>query len=548
MSTIFSPILSEGQNQGQIFEQPRSTPVDNTTANTINAIGGLLKMGTESYTQQQHDLELKTLAGGFAKRRAAVRQGTMKPQEEETLNASDMSSFAARRPDLAAKGRELAIITTGSNPTEAEYKSMNHAKELEQTQQDTALSLQVQEAVKAGRAVIDPNTGQLDTYKTAENGAKVFQQDRALELMAKRNASLPSAAEREATTKKELFPHIEDIVNSDLNVGINLIQNLKVGSDGKYTPEQEKQVASVINERSIATKQKIAAAVIKAGGSPEVASYYQDRYGKSVDDLAKSFTGDYGSAKMAADNLAHFSNLKGMDVAKLNPLMTGYNKAFGSLLSAESLPGSARDELEDDNNIPEVTNNINVTPTPLKQVETSMNGLGNGKDFNSFEPKEQAYLFKKAEQVVPVGLKTFDTLPPEQRTTFANSLNVISKASLSPTEAGSQGFADYWNKNDIRQVIPKLAAQSGTAKVVETMSNDRMGYVEKTIKAAISSNPNLKYNPDTNTVEGNKLLTSLLQNIDTFYPYSSINTSGDIKAYKLKLFGQEEKPSPSSNE
>ncbi len=541
MANVFQPDLGTPESQGKVFAQPASTPVDNTVANAINATSNLIQIGTDAYKTHQNNQVIKSVYAEATKNMSAVQQGRLKAADADIKDSAFMSSLLVSRPDLAPEIKNAYVTVRGTSPTEEVYKQLNHERELEQTQADTTKNTMLQAAANAGFVYVKED-GTPDVARMQVQGSKLLQQKYALDLLKLKNDSLPTAAERSAALRRDIEPEVNSFMQGKVDVLVNQIDSMKVDPvTKKYTPEQEKQLfqgATNGIEKSVVQLRQM---VIDAGGSAEDADYQEGRFRKTSEKYLATFTGDYSSAKLAGANLSYYQDTAGLDMAKKLSGITAASAAGINLTAIDP------DDLVETNT--EFTNNIGVTtnrtgfdpyvgiPTKAAVANNAISAVAYGKPFANFQPEEQNAVFNVANKTMNSLLKEFNTTTPQQRQSIANSINIISEAASAPSDdAATLAFANRFNKPDIKAALPSLSKDSATSNKVTEAADKRISYIDGMVKKAFQKSPDLSYNAETNKVEGNPLLNSLIGNVDTFYPYSSLAQDQDLNAYKAKLF------------
>lgn len=530
MSTIFSPILQGGTNQGQIFAQPSSTPVDNSTANAINAIGGIVKIGTDSYNQAQKDKVLKGLAGEASKYQAAIDQGTMKPRERDAKMAASTSAAIAADPVSAPEIKQTVRAVVGADPTEAQYKDLNHATELEQTNQDTAKTTFVQKSVSEGYVKYLPN-GEKDTAAMEQYGIKALARDHALEMQKKATVN---AEGRSNAFKTAYEPHYQELANSKLDVLTQAYEMMpRDPVSGLMNPAQVRELGIKTTQGVEASVQQIRSQVISGGGTSQEADYYEKNFRETSTKILQSFTGENADPKLLASNLKFMQDSQGFKVTQHFPTIAGATAAGVKLNPMDQSTFEAG--MNKSIAAGESVSSFYATSPQQAVAEDAVSALVSGKPYNTFPDYSKAEIFKTAQSTLKnFGTESLAKATPEQRKAYGLSLNVIGVQSAVPASPqGEQLYADYFNKPEVSKNLATLDSAGDTADLPKQIANNRLPVVEAAIKDAFKKNPKLEFDSKTNSFKDNPYLTSLVRNIDTLYPYSG--NPQDIQDYKDTL-------------
>lgn len=555
-----------GSKPDTIFSQPAIMPVNNTTANAINAVTGLVSVGTDAYKTHQNNQVLKGISETFTKNLAAVQQGTLTTADAEVKNSAYMSAQLVARPDLASDMKNLAVTILGNSPTEELNKHLNHQRQEEQAMNDLNTRDNVSTAAKAGMGILKPD-GTLDEAATAKVGITLNAQHYHLEQLKLQQSLIPSGEKLKEQQISALMKAVEPVATANLDSGVSASNQLFDSTAGKPKQDQLNTLAAAAQQHHLNLIQNINNLGDSLGASPEARKAVIDYYSSVNKPLMETATGDLSDSKQVSTNLAATTDHPALNIAQrmqfavgfqknfpgtANNLFTGALNAPGATTAAQTEINGASDAVNTGASLP-----LSASPTNIQNTVNAFNSMTGNRDYNSLHPTEQAPVLNLATQVGVKAEQSFGLMTPLQQTNYTHTVNVISQAASQATTDKAtpdqiKQYSDYFNRPAFTDTYDKLFHRNINPTVVDSITKDRIAYATKTIQGLVKSDPAIKYDADTDKTN-NATVNSLIGNLNTFSKYdpqlskTGIHTGDNLKEVKVKLFG-EAQVNPSSGE
>lgn len=550
-NNVFQTILPEGQNQGQIFSQPPSSPVDNTAANAINAVGGLLKIGTEAYNKNQQDKLVKGLAGNAGKYMAAVNQGTMKHADMMTKLSAETSAASAANPQLIPEFRQAVIGVTGTDITAEHAKDLAHADNLEKSQRDTAVNFNTQTAVNAGAGVYN-DKNELDVYATAEVGKRLAARNAALEQARINKSLLPSAADAKAEDERQLTNAAEGLYGDQFGSVTQRALNMFNESGGNISQQQLEQLGQGVQAHELAWNIEFNRLADSLGTDIDTRAKVKAYHDTSIKLLKTWATGDLNEATSKTRVLTALQKNPAITVAEQLSLATGYSENFGAVganLALTELPKAYSNTISEQANNLTASQSTNLPFEPItvgKEDVQNANYTANTFNLNtgritlaSVPPQAQASHVSDAMKALKEYEVTFDSFKPLQQENSVNTMIVVSDANNTASSPKSiEVYAKYWNRPEFKNTFDKIIERGVNSAKSSKIANERSDYAVNKING-LKATTSVVYDIKTGKTNS-PLVNELIENLNTFYPYTSDAKTEDLETLKASLFGVKE--------